>query len=710
MTERIERMLKGVLEKTIYPEPKAIEYDRADLFMPDVLLQTKRLCKYMLGQDVVISADAKFIGQIRFDACPYPSNFMAQTGAKRFREIWDSFYNKPFEEMCTFEWQHATPNFADVIENGIEGIKERINDSLIKHKDDEKKIEFLNACQMMCDGIIAWENKCVEACMDLAQTTEDEDRKSELLLMAENLKRVPRYPARNFYEAVQSLYFCFDFLTDSIGTPDRYLYKFYVNDIKNGTLTNEEAKELIQELFIRIQSFTPITSDRFTRGGESHFSVGGYTLEKEDGYNELSELILCALMELPLFIPQASLRWTPKTPFETLLHVMDLARKDPHKRIAFVIDEPRIKAFMENCGTSWEDAVNYTMVGCNEPALQGGMWGGSCSSNPVKGIEDTLYNRQEDIINANTFDEFYAIFEEQLQKRMKRGQEIDDGFNYARSKDVNVLGSLFLKGCIESGTPLTSGGSIGFAGMGGGPGIVCTIDSLAIIKQFVYDEKIVSMKELLTALENNWEGYEELRNLILKKGKFFGNDYETSNEVARRYTTSIREYAKDKTNIFGRKYLAGNLCGYNPHNVFFGKLTKATPDGRFAGDPFSVIGICQNDGKDREGLSALLNSIAQYDPTHHFCGASVTNVNLEETLIYDDENFEKTVKMIETYFRQGGLHIQINTVKREELIAAKENPQKHKTLRVRVSGFSDYFVNLPDGLQDNIIARTKIEG
>lgn len=710
MTERIERMVKGVLKKSIYPEPKSVEYDRQDLFLPDVILQTKRLCDYMIAQDVAISDDARLIGQIRFDNCPYPSNFMAQTGAKHFQEMWSYFYNKPFENLCTLEWLHATPNFADVIENGIEGIKERINKSLTEHKGNEKKEEFLNACLMMCDGIIAWQNKCLEACLNLAESTKDEVRKEELLLMAENLKRVPRYPARNFYEAVQSLYFCFDFLTDSIGTPDRYLYKYYINDIKNGTLTEGEATELLQELFMKIQSFTRVESNRFTRGGESHFSVGGYTLEKEDGYNELSELILNALMDIPLYIPQVSLRWTPKTPFKTFLHVMDLARKDTNKRIAFVNDEPRITAFMENGGISWEDAVNYTMVGCNEPALQGGMWSGSSSGNPVRCLECTLYDRQEDIINAESFDEFFEIFKEELHKKMARGREIDNYFNYVRSKDTNVLGSLFLKGCIETATSVTGGGAIAMSGLGGGAGMVCVIDSLSIIKQFVYEEKIISMKELLTALESNWEGYEELHSLILKKGKFFGNDYELSNEVARRYTTAIHEYAKDKTNIFGKRYVAGNLVGYNPHNVFFGKMTKATPDGRYEGDPFSVIGICQNEGKDREGLSALLNSVAQYDPTHHFCGPSVTNVNLDESLIYNDENFEKTVKLIETYFKQGGIHIQINTVKREELIAAKKAPEKHGSLRVRVSGFSDYFTRLPDGLQDNIIARTKIEG
>lgn len=214
------------------------------------------------------------------------------------------FDNGPFENFKFWGWQHATADFGKIIEVGIEGIKDRIYKSLEKIADDEDKTDFLNACLMMCDGIIAWENKCADECYRRSITENNPERRLQFLKMSENLKRVPLYPAKSFYEAIQSLYFCFDFLSDSLGLPDRWLYKYYKQDIENGSITDEFAKELLQELFIRVQSCTPVESDLFTKGGESNFSLGGYTVEGEDGYSELSELILSLFMEHTLhFLP-----------------------------------------------------------------------------------------------------------------------------------------------------------------------------------------------------------------------------------------------------------------------------------------------------------------------------------------------------------------------------------------------------------------------
>ena len=712
MTERIENMVNYVLKKTIYPEPREIEYDRADYLLSERCRETKRLCEYMLAQEVAIPDEALMVGMIRFDKCPYPSDFMKKIGFKHTREIQSEFFdisNPPFENFKYWGWQHATADFGKIIEVGIEGIKEQIYKSLEKFSEDEDKTDFLNACLMICDGIIAWENKCVDECYNRSLTENNPERKQQLLKMSENLKRVPRYPATSFYEAIQSLYFCFDFLSDSLGLPDRWLYKYYKQDIENGSITDKFAKELLQELFIRVQSCTPVESANFTKGGESNFSVGGYTADGEDGYNELSELILTSLLELPLYIPQVTFRWTKKTPFDTFYHVMDLERKDPHQRIAFVNDDVKIECLMKNCNVSWEEAISYVTIGCNMSALSGGLWYGTGYANQVKPLNDTLYNRKEDIIKAKNFDEFFEIYKDELHKHLTRDMKVGNMLHAYASKDECILGSLFMTGCIEKGLSMHKGGASGFSEMGGGAGLMCTIDSLAIIKQFVFDEKIASAEEMLNALENNWDGYEHLHSMILKKGKFFGNDYELSDEVAKRVTTAINEFAKDKTDIFGKHYIGVVAPGYREYHKVFGAVTGATPDGRFKGEPFKTIGVGQTEGRDREGLTALLNSVAKYDPSRHFAGVTVTNINVDSALIDNDENFKKTVILIETYFKNGGAQIQINSVSAEELIAAKENPEKYKSLRVRVSGFSDYFVNLSEPLQDNIIERTSLK-
>ena len=197
-----------------------------------------------------------------------------------------------------------------------------------------------------------------------------------------------------------------------------------------------------------------------------------------------------------------------------------------------------------------------------------------------------------------------------------------------------------------------------------------------------------------------------MRALIIKKGDFFGNDTERSNYVAQKLYQSLYEYLKNKTNLFGYHFLIGDLFGYHPHFKWFGEKTAATPDGRFAGSPLK-FGLGQSEGRDRNGLTALLNSIAKVDPNAIACGATVTNIMIEEQLVKNDAYFEKTVDLLEAYFKNGGVHFQLNYVSREDLLKARETPDDYKSLRVRVSGYSDYFVKLSDDIKDDVIKRTE---
>ncbi|MBQ7651865.1 MAG: hypothetical protein IJS15_12950 [Victivallales bacterium] len=231
------------------------------------------------------------------------------------------------------------------------------------------------------------------------------------------------------------------------------------------------------------------------------------------------------------------------------------------------------------------------------------------------------------------------------------------------------------------------------------------IDSLCIIRQFVYEERLCSMPELLAALDADWKGHETLRAEILRKGKFFGNNDEFSNSMAHRFYTSVFNFANGRTDIFGHALNYGNLTGYRLHFAQFGALTQATPDGRIAGSAF-LFGSGQSNGKDRDGITSHLLAVAHMDPTGIMCGNSIMNLSVDESTVQNDDSFEKLVSMIEVYFREGGLHVQLNHVSAEELFAAKKEPDKYKSIRVRVSGFSATFVNLEEAIQDNVIART----
>ena len=703
MNERISKLTELTLKGEMYAHPTKTEYDREDLFLSRQQKESKRLCEFILNQEPVLTQYSKMTGFFNCDGSVVGDAFRRK-GHKYTAEVMSNFYLKSIDNLSTMEWQHATADYQMVLQKGIKGIIAEIDDSLKVHTETEE-IEFLNALKSVANALIGWAHKCSDKALELSKSVKNKEYKKNLENLSATLLNVPENKPTSFYEAVLTIYLCFSADPDSVGTLDRYLRPFYEADIKNGVITREQAKEYLQELFLMLQAATSITSAFFTRGAESHFCIGGYLPDGSDGFCDLSKLILESLLELPTWIPQVTLRWTEKTPKEVFRFALDCERKDPHKRFAFQNDEKRMKCYTEICGFPFEKAVGYTTVGCNEPAFLGAITGSNSKINILRSTETLFHKKSEKIIKAKTFEEFYEIFLEELFSDLDIAYEYDNKYNRERAKDINYLSSIFFQGTIEKAKSLTQGaGDIVIAS----PmymGIANVIDSLIIVKQFVFDDKIITMKELISALQNNWQGYEDLHTLIINKGDFFGNDTERSNYVAQKLYQSLYEFLKDKTNLFGYHWLIGDLMGYNLHPKWFGEKTLATPDGRYNGDQLK-FGLGQSEGKDRNGLSALLNSVAKVDPNAIGCGSTVTNFMIDEQLIKNDEHFEKTVDMLETYFKNGGVHFQLTYVSKEDLINAKVTPEDYKNLRVRVSGFSDYFVKLNESIQDDIIERT----
>lgn len=705
MNERIIRMAEYSLKNEIYPESVKPEFEPDDEMFPEAVKNGKRVAEFLAAQTVRIDDDDRFVGRIRFMGDVVGDIFRGSGHVCRGRAS-AKYYLKPLDNLVTFEWEHSNADFGIVIREGIEGMIARINDSRDVHAAEPEKLYFLEGMELALHGILEWAEKCAAACLDKAAKTADEARREELYEMAKICRRVPAKPARTFREAVQCLYFCFHFLPDSIGAPDRYLRPYFEADMAAGRLTTEEAEDILGELFVMISAFTPYTSMHYDKGGESHFAIGGYLPDHTDGFCELSRLILDTMMKLPLVRPQVTVRWTPEMPHETLYHVLDCERHDKGKRIALANDIPRIKAYMELAGMSFEEACRYIIVGCNEPAFEGSIDLSGCLTNVGRAMTDVFEKRRHEVLSATDFDSFYAIFEEELFTDLARIIDWMNIFNAARARDINVISSPFIGGCIERGLSANAGGCEKATFCASLCGYITVADSLTIVKQFVFDEAIFTMAELCDMLAANWEGYESERELILKKGHFFGNDYDDANELLARFNDSLTRFAKSHRSLFGTRLLFGSHTGYWQHNVWFGERTGATPDGRFAGDPF-VLGVGQTLGKDTEGMTALLNSVACAFDDGILSGAAVFNLKLDEALIRRDENFAKTVQIIDSYFRRGGLMLQLNYVSREELLDAKANPELHKNLRVRVSGFSGYFTHLNEQLQDDVIARTE---
>lgn len=704
MTERIKKLTELTLSGQMYADTVKTTYDEADLLLPRQQMESKRVCEYILNQEPKLTEYSCLTGFFNFDGSVVGDAFR-RGGHKATQEAFKLFYLKPIDNLSTMEWQHATADYTKVLNKGIRGIIYDIEESLTCHNEPEQ-VEFLLALKRVATALIAWAHKCSERALTLSLTTQNEEYRNNLKKLSEALFRVPENAPETFYEAVLCIYLCFSADPDSVGTLDRYLYPFYKRDIKNGTLTKEEAAEYLQELFLMLQAATRITSSNFTRGGESHFCVGGYLPNGEDGFTELSRLIVESMIDLPTYIPQVTLRWTKKTPREVFRFMLDCERKDPHKRIAFQNDEKRIKCYTEICGIPFERAVGYTTVGCNEPAFLGAITGSNSKINFLRSMETVFHKKSKLIENNASFDDFFDIFKKELFSDLERAYEYDNFYNKQRAQDINYISSLVFNDCIENAKSLTQGGGNTVIASPMCLGITNVIDSLCVVKQFVFDEKLFPMSELIAALKADWQGYEDMRMLILKKGKFFGNDDDTSNYIAQKLYRELYDFLKDKTNLYGYHWLIGDLLGYNIHHKWFGEKTLATPDGRYNGDMLK-FGLGQSEGRDREGLSALLNSIAKVDPNGIGCGSTVTNITLDEQLIKNDDNFEKTVDLLLTYFQNGGVHFQLTYVSKDDLICAKETPDEYKHLRVRVTGFSDYFVKLNEAIQDDIIARTE---
>lgn len=701
MNERIKALEALTMKGAMDVHPIKTEYDRTDLFLPDEEKNVKRICEYMLNQQPVLTKYSSFTGFFRFDGSVIGDIFN-RSGHPNTDAVMSEFYCKQIDNLSAMDWQHSTSDYRRVLKVGMRGIIEEIDASLEKHTAPEK-ISFLKSLKKIAQAFIAWTKKCSALTSEFAKGVEEPEYRKNLERLSEALLRVPENPPTDFYEAVLTIYVCFSMNPDSLGTLDRYLSDFYFADVAKGALSRDRAKEYLQELFLMVQSVTPFDSSNFTKGGQSHFCIGGRNENGKDCYNEVSELIVEALMELDTHIPEVSLRWTNDTPTEHLHHLLELERNDKNKRIAFTNDDRRIDAYTKICGIPYHEAINYSLVGCNEPALLGGMCASTSHANLANALGYILHHRSDEIASVASFDAFYAVFKDQLYSDLDQIYTYDDLYNLQRGKDINYVSCLFMNGCIENGKSITQGGvnyavsTVMFVGN------VTTVDGLAIIKQFVFDEKTVTMSELIRALHANWQGYEELRALILKKGCFFGNDDEISNDVAKRLYDDLYEYVKDKRTVYGYPLLFGDHTGYALHFKWFGENTPATPDGRYSGEPLSY-GLSQTNHRARNGLTALMNAIVKLD-AHGISGATVTNFNLDQSYARDSECFEKTVKLLESYLKSGGIQFQLNHTDYDTLVQAKANPEEHRNLKVRVTGYSDYFTNLSEPIQDSIIQR-----
>ena len=622
---------------------------------------------------------------------------------------------------------------------GILDIKKEIREVMqqLDPNDPEyyEKLEELKAMDIVADAILIYARRYAEKLEKMAAEEKDPKRREELKQMAEICRWVPAHPPRTFWEALQHYWFIHVGITyeangwDSFtpGRLDIHLYPFYKKDIEEGRLTRERAKELLQAFFIKFnnQPAPPkvgVTAGQsFTYNDFAKINVGGLKADGSNAVNELSYLILEVYDELRLQQPNLAVLVSTKNPDSFVEKAVEvLANARTGEPPFFNYDGIVVKKLRE--GKSLEDARMGGASGCIESGAFGkeANWLSGYVNLP-KILEITLNNGVDprtgkkigietgDPRNFKSFDELFEAFLKQVEYFITlkaRGDNVVETF-YAKYCPVPFL-SLWIEDCVRNAKDYNAGGAryntlyYLIVGLG------TLADSLAAIKYWVFDKKAFTMDQVLDALRKNWEGYETMRQLFanpLKTPKW-GNDDDYVDEIAKKVVDAVVKIVESLPPTPIRK--ASRRVYFLPTTVhyYFGSLTGATPDGRKAFVPISE-GVSPVQGMDRKGVAAVFRSVAKVDWDK--TGGALLNSKLTPNLVKSKENIKKLAKLIRTFFIMGGHHVQFNIVSAALLREAQRRPQDFQDLMVRVAGYSDYFVNLPKGLQDEIIARTEHE-
>jgi len=594
----------------------------------------------------------------------------------------------------------------------------------------QDKKEELQAMNVAADAILTYAARYADRLEEMQAEEPDAERRRELQQMARNCRHVPAHPPETFWQALQCYWFVHVGVITELnpwdsfnpGRLDQHLFPFYSREIEAGTLTEEDALELLQAFWIKFHNHPAPPKVGVTAAESGTYTdfalinLGGVKADGSDAVNDLTYVILDVIEEMRLLQPSSMVQLSKKNPDRFIKRAARIVRTGFGQPSIFNTDA--IVQELTRQGKSIEDARCGGASGCVESGAFGkeAYFLSGYFSIP-KILEITLNNgvdpRTGKTIGAATgepaafesFDDFYEAFAAQLRHFVDikvRGNNVIERL-YAKYMPVPFL-SLVIEDCVENGRDYHCGGARYNTTYIQGVGLGTITDCLAAIKHNVYDTERVAMGELLEALQEDFAGREALRNLLLEDTPKFGNDDDRADELARRVFETYFGLVDGRPNPRGGCHRV-NMLPTTVH-VYFGSVTGALPDGRKAGVALSE-GISPVQGADRKGPTAVLRSAAKID--HIKTGGTLLNQKFTPQLLEDDDGIAKLAQLVRGYFRMDGHHVQFNVVTRETLIHAQEHPEDHRDLIVRVAGYSDYFVNLNAELQNEIIRRTEHE-
>jgi formate C-acetyltransferase len=588
--------------------------------------------------------------------------------------------------------------------------------------------EQLRAMAVACDAAVLFAVRHAELAGALAAGEKDPARRSELLKIADVCSHVPAHAPRDFYEALQSYWFChLAVITElngwdafSPGHLDQHLLPFYTRGLEEGTLTKEGARELLQAFFVKFNNHpappkvgvTAAESGTYT--DFANINLGGLLSDGSDGSNEVSHLLLEVIDEMRLLQPSSNVQISRRTPDAFLHHALRVVRKGYGFPSVFNADAVVQEQLRQ--GKTLEDARAGGCNGCVEVGAFGKeayILTGYFNLPKIlelalhAGVDPRTGNRLGPAtpppLELTTFDELFDTFVVQLQHFIDlkiRGNMLIERM-YASLMPAPFL-SVLTDDCIAKGMDYNAGGArynntfIQFVGIG------TLTDSLAALKRVVFEEAAVPIQEFVGALDGGFDGREPLRQKLLNKVPKYGNDDDFADALMVRAFGEIFAAVDGRPNGKGGAYRVEMLP--TTCHVYFGSVTGATPDGRKAGTPLSE-GISPVQGADRRGPTAVLKSAGKMD--HVKTGGTLLNMKFTPDLLEGDDGIARIAALVRGYFKMDGHHVQFNVVRAQTLREAQAHPQAHRDLIVRVAGYSDYFCDLSPALQEEIIARTE---
>ncbi|HZL11026.1 MAG TPA: trans-4-hydroxy-L-proline dehydratase [Prolixibacteraceae bacterium] len=594
------------------------------------------------------------------------------------------------------------------------------------------KAEEWKAMDISCDAVILFAERQAGLAEELAFTEPDLIRKAELLKIAEVCRWVPAHAPRTFWEAIQMYWFVhLGTITELNGWDamnpghfDQHLAPFYNREIAEGTLTREQAKELLSCFWIKVNNHPAppkvgITArESGTYNDFTNINIGGVKSDGSDGTSEVSYLMLELVEELHILQPGSSVHISAKTP-DKFLHAATRVIRQGHGYPSVFNPDIYILELLRQ-GKSLHDAREGGCSGCIEVGAFGKeayLLTGylnvpkilevtlNSGINPLTGIR--VGPETGDPSSFNNYDELYSAFLKQLNyvvdMKMRVSNYIDRMFaKYAPAPFLSVV----TDDCVSRGKDYYDGGPRYNTSYIQCCGLATVSDSLVALRKHVFEDKTFSLDRVLNAVRKNFEGEEVLRQVIMNRTPFFGNDDDYADSVAVKVYDDLVEAIDGKPNIKpGGKYHL-NMLSTTCH-VYFGKVMGATPNGRLAGKSISD-GTSPSHGADTHGPSSVIKSMTKFD--HVKSGGTLLNQRFLPGLLKKEEDIRKLGHLIRSYFTLGGHHIQFNIVDTATLLAAQACPSDYKDLMVRMAGYSDYFNDMNADLQQEVIERTENSG